>query len=265
MSALAELQRSLQRHVLDRDDGSTDAAQNVVASAAASAAERLGVYRHAYRARLLEVLRNDFPGLRALAGNADFDALCSHYIEATPSPHFNVRWYGDGLAGYTGTVAPWCAQPAVAAMATLEWTMGLSFDAPAQAVVAFVEVVAVAPQDWPRMRLVLHPSLRRLTLGWNVTAIRRALDHDEPAPTLQAWEPAQRWVVWRRDSGVRYRRLEDDEAAALDAVSSGATFAELCERLCEWHAVDAVAPRAAQFFRAWIEEQWVSELQLADG
>jgi hypothetical protein len=66
--------------------------------------------------------------------------------------------------------------------------------------------------------------------------------------------------VWRKDATVRYRVLDADEAVALDAIGRGATFAALCEVLCDWHAVEAVAPRAAFFFRRWIDDQWVTAL-----
>lgn len=259
MSALAELQRELQASVL-RGVRAPAALGAIIATPAADAAERLDVYVHAYRARLLEVLGNDYPGLRALAGAEEFEHLGHDYIEATPSAHANVRWYGDKLADFLRTAAPWTQQPALAAMAAFEWAIGLAFDAAAQDVVDATAVAAVAPQAWPTMCLQLHASLQRLALAWNVPAIRRAVDHDEALPALAAWTLAQSWVVWRRDLTVRYRHLAEDEAAALDAIEGGASFAEVCETLCAFHSIDAIAQRAVGFFRQWIEDQWVTAL-----
>lgn len=259
MSALLELQRELQAHVLRGDEAALRA---VVATPRADAAQRLGIYSHAYRVRLLGVLRDDFPGLRALAGDEDFEALALAYVESTPSAHANVRWYGGGLADFARARAPWSAQPEFAAMAALEWAIGLAFDAADDPIVEFAEVAALAPADWPRLRLKLHASLQRLELEHDVDAIRRAVDRSEPIPSAAALTPARPWLAWRQDSIVRHRRLEDDEAAALDAVAQGASFAELCVRLCDWHAPDAVAVRAAGLFRRWIEEQWVSTLSV---
>jgi hypothetical protein len=210
------------------------------------------------------VLGNDFPGLRQLAGAEDFERLGRGYIEATPSPYYNVRWYGSALADYLRTTSPWSQRTALAAMAGLEWTMGLAFDATDEAVVDVAEVATVAPQDWPRLGLRLHASLHRRTLDWNVHALRRAVDHDEAMPALEALEAPQPLVVWRKASSVRYRRLEQDESAALDVIAQGSTFTQLCERLCDWHAIDTVAQRAAGLFRLWIEDQWVGALELHD-
>lgn len=266
MSALAELQRRLQTHVLRPESAPSAAAAraSVVETPDADSAQRLGIYTHAYRARLLEILGNDFPGLRTLAGAEDFERIGLGYIEATPSPHYNVRWYGGALADYLHRTAPWSQRAELIEMAALEWSMGLAFDAADDRVVEVAEVAAVAPQDWPRLGLRLHPSLQRRTLHWNVNAIRRAVDSEETVPTLLALEMPQPFVIWRKQSGVRYRRLEHDESAALDVIAQGSSFTQLCERLCDWHAVDAVAQRAAGLFRLWIEDQWVSALELED-
>lgn len=260
MSTLIELQRELQAHVL-RDDAT--ALRAVVATPDADAMQRLGVYAHAYRARLLEVLRGDFPGLRALTGDQEFERLALAYVAATPSPHFNVRWYGDRLAAFARERAPWPERPELAAMAELEWAIGLAFDAADAPVLRFANVAALAPTDWPRLCLQPHPSLHKLTLSHNVDAVRRALDRDETVPAPQSLVPAQPWIAWRKDSIVRHRRLEDDEAAALDTVAQGNNFAMLCERLCEWYAPEAVAGRAAALLRRWIDDQWMTSMDVA--
>ena len=211
------------------------------------------------------MLGNDFPGLRTLAGDA-FEPLALDYIEATRSPYYNVRWYGAGLADHLRSRAPWTEQPAFAEMAALEWAMGLAFDAADAAVAGVTDVAAIAPEDWPRLRLRLHPSLQRLRLQWNLNAIRNAVDADGgPIPALQKLDQAQPWVVWRKDLGVRYRRLEADEAAALNAAALGATFPELCLLLCEWHPPETVAQRAATLLRTWVEDDWISALEFSDG
>lgn len=261
MSALAQLQREMQAHVL-RDDAA--ALRAVVATPRADASQRLGIYAHAYHARLLGVLRDDFTGLRALAGEEEFERLALAYVAATPSPHPNVRWYGKDMAAFARAQPPWSARPSLAAMAALEWAIGLAFDAADEPILGFADVAALAPADWPHLRLRLHASLQRLDLDCNVDAIRRALDREEPIPPLGERMPAQTWAAWRKDATVRHRRLEDDEAAALDAAAQGATFAELCERLCEWHPAETVAARAAMLLRRWIEDQWVTSMDVAD-
>lgn len=255
MSTLAELQRAFQAHVL-RGGGEADRA--VAGSPPAGVPERLGVYTHAYRARLLGVLREDYPGLRALAGDEEFDALARAYVDATPSTHPNVRWYGARLPAFTREGPPWSERVELGEMAQLDWSLGLAFDAADDPTVDFAALAALAPQDWPLLRLRLHASLQRARFTRNVDAIRRALDRDEPRPGLETSAAPQPWAAWRRGGAVRHRRLDEDEAGMLDAVERGARFAELCERLCEWHVPEQVAARTAALLRRWVDDGWVA-------
>jgi len=261
MSALAELQRGFAARVL-RADATDRFAAAIVGSAAAGSDERLHVYEHAYRARLVEVLGNDFPSLRALAGDEAFDRLANEYVAATPSHHFNVRWYGARLAAFLRGAEQWREVPGLADMAALEWAIGLSFDAADEGHVDVDEVARIAPEQWATMGLRLHAAIQRLELRCNVGEIRRAIDHRQDAPALRDLGIAQAWIVSRQEQTVRYRRLDADEAAALDAAANDASFADICDVLCQWHEPDEVALRAATLFRAWVQNQWIAELRL---
>ena len=263
MSALAELQRALQRHVLHAGEGTTsERAANafVVADARASAQRRLGVYAHAYRARLREVLAKDYPGLRALAGEDAFDAIARDYIAATPSHHPNARWYGARLAAFLREDPRWKGHPQFAEMAALDWAFGLAFDAADTRSVAFDELAAVAPQDWPALRFTLHPALQRLSFGHNVAAIRRALDRGEALPALERFEAPQPHAVWRSELIVRHRRLSDDEAMLLGRAADGASFADLCEALTAAQPPESVALHAATLLRTWVSDGWIASV-----
>lgn len=263
MSSLANLQRALQASVL-HGDGTPAVIDAIVTSPAADATQRLGIYLHAYRARLLEVLGNDHPGLRSMTGSETFERLGNAYIDATPSTQFNVRWYGGALARFLRGMPDEPSHLAFAAMAELEWAMGLAFDAEFQTIVEARAMAAIDAASWPTLGLRLQSSLQRFSLEFNAPEIRLAVDQGKPVPAVQAWHPPQAWIVWRKDSRVRYRRLDEDEAAAIDAIAAGASFAQVCELLCAYQPVDAVALRAAGLFRAWIDDQWVAALLQPD-
>ena len=264
MSGLASLQKNFQRYVVD-DSARGSFGKHIVGTDKADSTQRLGVYAYAYKARLTEILGNDFLGLQALVDAEQFQKLCSHYIDETPSQVTNARWYGDRLAAFLRTTAPWSETPALSEMADVDWTIGLSFDAPDETHVTEEKVAAVAIGEWPEMRFGLHASVYRLPLHWNVADIRRAVDRGETPPAQSALDAPQTWLFSRQDYTVRYRRLDDDEAAALDAAQNGAAFGEICEVMCDWHDVDVVAMRAAMLFKAWIQNEWIAELQLPHG
>ncbi|HSC46448.1 MAG TPA: DNA-binding domain-containing protein, partial [Gammaproteobacteria bacterium] len=146
MSALLKLERSFQDCVLA---GNHDMAGQVVGTASASAEERVGIYVDAYRLRLLEILEDNYPGLRVLVGDEVFDRLGRSYIDAHPSIHPSVRWFSRHLEEFLKTTAPYAGHPYLAEMAAFEWAQSMVFDAADAAQVAIEEMTVVAPDQWP--------------------------------------------------------------------------------------------------------------------
>ena len=100
---------------------------------------------------------------------------------------------------------------------------------------------AIAPEDWPAMKLRIHPSAQILALDWRVSELLRAVEEDRP------WNPAKQGavkvLVWRRDARVFYRDLDNVEADALEAASRDATFAEICDVVAATPASRIRSPR----------------------
>ncbi|MEO8459217.1 MAG: DNA-binding domain-containing protein [Dokdonella sp.] len=257
MSALASLQKQFHEYVLHGNDNLVAA---VVGTDSAPAQMRVNIYAQAYRLRLLEVLGNDYPGLRALSGDETFEQLLRDYIEHHPSPHYNVRWYGDRLADFLATSPAWIEHSAFAEMAAIEWDMSLVFDAPDGTVADVDSVAAIAPESWPSLRPYPQGALRIRPVIWNVAAIRRAADLEEELPLLARLDTPQQLVIWRRDRQVFYRAPEADEMTAFSAAADGATLADICEVLCEWHSPEVVVARAAAFLKRWVSDQWLAPL-----
>ncbi|MEO7433586.1 MAG: DNA-binding domain-containing protein [Dokdonella sp.] len=256
MNSLAALQRQMRDFMLDPQQP-TGIERAVIGSPAAGVDERLHVYAHAYPARLKEVLRNDFPGLLALAGDDAFDELAGDYIAKHPSRYTNVRWYGDSLGSFLAEDARWSSICSFASMAEFEWSLGLAFDAPDTKPIDVAAIAATAPQDWPLLRLTLGSSVRRFSTPWNVAAMRRALDRGDPLPDAQRFSRPPPWIIWRKGVAVLHRQLDEDESAALAVAESSGPFAAICESLCAWHPVDAVAMRAGSLLKRWVEDEWI--------
>jgi len=232
----------------------------VVDTPEASGTLRLDIYAQAYRLRLLDTLAGDYAKLAALLGEAQFASLCLAYIEARPSRHPSLRWLGRDMAGFLATTPPWSAQPVLAEMAAFEWAQGEVFDAPDAAAVSPGDIAALPPACWANLRLQAQPAMRRLDLRWNVPSIWQALDTDvePPAPACNDMPPG--WLLWRRELDIHWRSLSVDEAWAIDAWRSGASFAQLCEGLCEWTDGARVATHAASLLKGWITDGLVTTI-----
>ena len=259
MNALTRLQDDFQRRVLGGDAPILDA---MVGNATADAAERVGIYVHAYSARLVEALENEFLTLRFAAGDEAAAAVFRDYVTATPSILRNVRWYGKDLAQFLRAAAPWRDTPAFAELAELDWAISVSFDAADEPCIAEADIAAIAFERWGEMILHLPQHVRLNTSTWNVWQVRQARDHAHPCPQLRRLEIPQRWIVSRQDLEVHYRQLEADEAAALEAIAAGQPFERMCEALCDWHPQEEVALRAAGLLKAWIGNGWILSVEL---
>jgi hypothetical protein len=260
MSTLEQIESGLQAYVLGTG---SDVTVTIAGRDDAYRAQRLDIYRDAYRLRLAEVLASDFPALRAHVGEAAFDAIAFEYLAAHPSTFRNVRWFGGALARFLREQPDHASEPARAELAQFEWALGLAFDAPDQPAVAFADVVALAPEAWPELRLQAHPCLHLVKLQTNAVAIWNAHNAGGapvPATTLDA--PVD-WAIWRKDLSPYFRSLPADEAWALVAMRDGSSFGEICAGLCDWVPEEQAALRAAQLLRGWVDETWIAGLNVA--
>lgn len=255
--SLDQLQREFQSYVLAAASGIED---EIVGTERASAAIRLGIYSDAYRLRLIEALATDYPALHTLAGDDAFDKLCRDYIAAHPSQVYNVRWFGAHLSDFLKSTKPYCDYLVFAEMAAFEWALTLAFDSRDEQPARIEDAATVPPDAWPAMTFVAHPSLQRLDLNWNVPAFWKAVENDEEPQTPERSEFPIAWMVWRRKLESFFRSLEVSEAWALDALRSGADFAEICSGLTEWVDETYAAQHAAELLKRWVTEGLISRL-----
>ena len=236
----------------------------------ASCQARLAVYQHAYSARLLGALSDNFAVLVRAMGDSAFDAMGRAYLSAHPSRQASIRWFGHLLPDFMdrdlaadGTLVP---HPALADLARLDWAMGLAFDAADAATLTPDALAEVPAACWPGLCLKLHPSVQALSLHWAVApawhALQRPADADVDADA-HAFElslpppeaSTHTLLVWRRDLGSHWRVLGDGEAALLRAAAAGDDFSALCALAGDLHADEAQAVQAV----ASALQQWLSD------
>jgi len=235
-------------------------AQEIV-SDTLDAETRLKIYADAYRLRLLEALETDYIALRAALGAEEFDMLGRSYIDACPSDHYSVRYFGRHLSHFLTENRPYRDQPVLADIARFEWAMTDAFDAPDAASAGIDDMATVPAGSWPGLRFSLHPSLQRIDLQWNAPAIWHAADKGEPLPEPQRAEFPLGWMVWRQGLQIYFRSLSVDQAWMLDALRAGQSFARICEGLTEWIDAQHVAGHAAGLLKQWLLDGLIQDLK----
>lgn len=261
MTRLSALQAQFQSYLLG-GDRAIEAL--TVGSGRLPARDRLAVYADAYRLRLLEVLVEDFPGLKGMMGDAAFERLGAAYIDACPSDHPSVRWFGRRLAGFLRDGGSYREQPVLAEMAAFEWTQGEVMDAADSPGLGVDALGEIPPQAWARMGITFQSALRQLDLGWNVPQLWQAVhDESDTPPAPERCDPPVFWLLWRKGLEVHWRSLDDDERYAIDAARDGRAFGDICEGLLARSHDDQVPLRAAGYLKRWITDELVAGIHTA--
>jgi hypothetical protein len=214
---------------------------------------RLGIYRHAYRARLAEALDDAYPILHKVLGDETFASMADLFIETHPSEHRSIRWYGSELAEFLAAEAPFARQPALAEIARLEWTLSEVFDAPDAVPLDRAALGGIDPGEWAALRFRLHPSVRRLVFSWNAVAVWQHLSDEDEAPAPEESSAPVPWLLWRQNFKNYFRSLNAVEVAALDTAAADGRFGEICEALGAFLGEDEIPLQAATLVAGWLD------------
>lgn len=249
---LQTLQEQFQQHLLD-GDGRIAAA---VRPGGIGVARRLAIYHHAYRMRLLDTLRDSYGHTLVYLGDEAFDAAALAYVESHPSQHASLRWYGASFAD--ALALRFDEDGEVAELAALDWALRLAFDGADAAVLTLADLAALPAGAWNHVGFALHPTYARLRLHHNTLALWQALDRDQAPPAAAPLAEPGDLLIWRRGHQPHFRSLQPLEAAALDCLHRGLSFADTCAYLsARFERPDAAAEIGA-LLRRWIDEGLLS-------
>jgi hypothetical protein len=217
-----------------------------------SAAARVDIYANMYFYRILDALKEDFPATRAVLGDDNFHNVVTGYLIEHPPTEPSLFYCGRYLADYLGDHPIREGTPFVADLARLERAIVEVFQGPNAQTLDPDALRAIAPADWPAMKLRVQPSAQVLALDWRVSEIVRAVEEG------RAWAPAMRGaikvIVWRQNSHVQHRELETIEADALEAVARGESFAEVCEVVATHADIEYPVAAMNRMLARWLSD-----------
>jgi hypothetical protein len=252
---LAEIQSRLQAAIVSGDDA-------ILSSLADGSRESrdvlLGVYRHAYTARLIEVLSSDYPFLRACVGDDLFRDLAKSYIVAHPSKSQNVRWFGTAFPRFLEGHESTAQHPEHAELAAIEKAVADAFDSADAPVLGFTDLSAYPPDEWVNLTFALHPSVTLLQLRMNAFEIWRSLKEGEPPPPAVPLACNQHLAVWRQGTSPKVRVMADEEAMMCGAAWRGTPFGMLCVMVATFDDPETAPMRAASYLQSWLASEMLT-------
>ncbi len=216
------------------------------------AADRLGVYAEMYWARLVDVLRDDFPRVATILGSSRFTALSCAYLTRRPSTRPSVRWVGSEFADFLARDGAVEGLPFLADVARLEWTRLAAFDAADAAPLRVESLRAIPPSEWSRLTFHTVPALHVLRVAWPVHELWAADDAQAVATALRPAATVLR--VWRDGFTVYHSCMDPVEDAALERLLAGASFVAMCARLEAMLSPAAAVREAAALILRWVED-----------
>ena len=242
----------------------------VTASSELTAAQRLGIYGHAYYARLIECLGEVYPVLQAAVGEETFSGFAFGYLQTYPSRSYTLNVLGANFPLYLEKTRPQ-PEPAEAGsetdwpqflvdLALLEWVIYEVFDGPGiegTMPLSADQLLAIPSERWAHVRLRPAPCLRLLSSRFPVNAYYTAASR-HPAGMEMAWgaPEASYTAITRRDYIVRRYTLTSEEHLLLSSLIAGAPIGQAVETLASSARIDeeALASRLNIWLRNWTAE-----------
>lgn len=255
--ALADLQKQFLDAVMR---GDSSILEHIPANSRTTNATLLGVYQHAYAARLVEVVRNDHGVLATYMSDEAFEVMARGYIAAHPSRFPNARWFASALPEFLAANEDTRGFVELSEIAALERALGRAFDAADAPVLDVAGLAKHPPETWGGLMFVPHPSVSLLRCRTNAFEIWRALKDEAAPPSAKTLAEPEALLVWRRETTPRVRSVQPEEAMMWAEAVRGTTFSRLCELVAVFGGADDADARSAGTLLGWLNEGLLSDV-----
>lgn len=187
---------------------------------------RFGVYRNNVVLGLIEALRNAFPVVERLVGAEFFSAMAGNYARLTPPCSPIMLNYGASFPDYIAQFEPAATIPYLYDVARIERAWTEAYHAPDALPIDPMELMAVAIENLPEIRLNLHPSLRLIRSRFpSLTIWHMNTTHGVPKP-LDINAAGEDTLLVRPMADVELRLLPAGSGEFVQAIMEGASLTD---------------------------------------
>ncbi len=150
-----------------------------------SAEARVDIYANMYFYRILDALKEDFPATLAVLGDDNFHNLVTGYLLEYPPTEPSHLLMRTAPRGRICAIIR-CANARRLSRTSRPRTRIVEvFHGPDTAALEADALRAIAPADWPALKLGIQPSAQILALEWRVSELLRAVEEQ------REWKPAE--------------------------------------------------------------------------
>ncbi len=237
-----------------------DADAVLTRSKALPALDRLAVYGHAYFARLLDCLREEYPVLKTALGDEVFDGFAAEYLRRFPSRSYTLFELGTRFPQFLRDTRPADVgadgEPSwpdfLIDLATLELAFNEVFDGPGiegKPTLDAAAVAAVPPDRLPDVRLIPAPCVRVFAFRYPVHTYFAAVRRGEEALVP---DPEETFLaVTRQRYFVKHFELSKPAHALLSALLRGEALGAAIAAVMSDTSSDDLESRLGEWFRDW--------------
>ena len=220
----------------------------------------LAVYRNAYRARLIDALRDTYERTARWIGDDAFQQAAAHHVISHPPTSWTLDKTGEGFAQTLCEL--FAGDPEVAELAWLEWAMHRCFvsaDAQPMNVAELPEATASFDEtDWADLHLEFLPGTCQTAIAHDLGTLWRALGQDDAGSPDYSLNASAYCVVWREGFKPVFMQVDAVEGQALALMLGGASFGQVCEALVDMLSEEEAVAQAGSILGRWIHHGMIA-------
>ncbi len=245
--SLAELQRALAAQIVDGEGSDLD--DWICVPPEADPAARVAVYVQGYPARIREALRETFPAVAQVLGDASFAALADRYARGVPADLRNLNLVGAALPATLESDRASDGLPFLPALAELEWAVDRCFHADLLAAFEPSACSGWSLEDWARAKIGFQPGLALVCAPWPLRELRETYRCERSEIDVDLVDRHDRVLVYRRGFEVVVESIGAAEAEVVELLRNGEWLGEATAKLA---GSGAEPGTVAGFFGRWV-------------
>ncbi len=167
------------------------------------------IYRNKVAAGLINVIVQRFPVVHRIAGADSFEAVAHRYVVTEPPRSPILLHYGETFPRFVRRLGSEATLEYLADIAELEWARGRAYHAAAADPITRDAFAALAPEQFDRVRILLHPSVALVKSRFPIVTVWESNLGDGDGGMISRWCPEYALVarpfldveIWRLSAG----------------------------------------------------------------